>query len=97
MIVAFLSGISFMTFCASGIYFLKFWRSSRDNLFLYFCIACWLLAIERIALPLVLDEESFFSNPEFEASVWIYLLRLIAFFYIFFGVISKNRNTGNRF
>lgn len=88
----FLSGIAMATFAASGIFFLKFWRASGDRFFLLFCVACWLLSLERVVLIFVraaMGEENT-SGPT-EATVWIYLIRLAAFAFIISAVIGRNR------
>jgi hypothetical protein len=92
-IESFLSGVTGAAFLAAGFFFLKFWRVSRDRFFLLFCLACWLLTLERIAL--------LFSPSAAQASIhssltesyaWIYLIRLAAFGCIISAIIGKNRS-----
>lgn len=87
----FFSGMSLIAFAASGVFFLKFWKVSGDRFFLYFCIACWLLAMERIMLCIVPTARGSFRTPEVEASSWVYCFRLVAFVFILMAVIKKNR------
>lgn len=86
--ILFLSGITFITFAASGVFFLKFYRTSRDLFYLYFCLACWLLSIERIAILIFISPE----KTSGENILWVYLIRLIAFLMIMIAIINKNRN-----
>lgn len=86
---SFFSGIAFATLAASGIFFLKFWLASRDRFFLYFTIACWMLAAERVAIQLL--DQLVPKAPTSEAGSWVYLIRLTAFLIILLAVWQKNR------
>ena len=88
---SFFSGITLATFAAAAVFFIKFWKASRDPFFLYFSIACWLLAIERIIVVLVYYIFELMS-PEHENGSWIYIIRLSAFALISIAVYQKNRN-----
>ncbi|WP_141735534.1 DUF5985 family protein [Oligoflexus tunisiensis] len=78
----FLSGIYMATFAASGFFFLKFWRRTRDQFFLLFAWACWLIAAERVALLLAV--------PEDEPRSVVYFIRLAAFILIIAAIVNKN-------
>jgi hypothetical protein len=65
---------------AAGI--LKFWRRTRDGLFLAFSVAFALLALNQAA-PVLLDIPS-------ENQGYIYLLRLAAFVLIIAAILRKN-------
>jgi hypothetical protein len=67
----------------SGLFFLRFWRESRDPLFAFFGSAFWLLALSWALLALF--------SPTEEARPYIYGLRLIAFTLMIVGMIVKNR------
>lgn len=88
---AFLSGICMATFATSAVFFLKFWRASRDTFFLLFSIACTLLALER-AIVVVLGYVLKWMLPENESGSWIYIIRLISFLLIFAAVWRKNQD-----
>ena len=45
MLSNFLSGAITMGFLAGGLFFLRFWRETRDQLFLTFAVAFWLLGL----------------------------------------------------
>jgi hypothetical protein len=72
-----------VTTCAvSGVFFLRFWRKTRDRLFAIFAIAFWLLGLNWLML-------AFISADEVQSA--IYIIRLLAFILILAGIIDKNR------
>jgi hypothetical protein len=74
-----------MGYLTAGLFFLRFWRDTRDRLFAIFAGAFWLLAVQRAVLNLAAHE----GDP---GTVWIYGLRLLAFLLILFAIIDKNRS-----
>jgi hypothetical protein len=80
------------SFAACGVFFLKFWRASRDRFFLLFCLACFLLAAERVALLFVDGGYASIPTAVNEARSFVYIFRLCAFALILLAVIEKNRN-----
>lgn len=90
----FLSGIFAATFAASGLFFLKFWKASRDPFFLNFAIACWLLVIERIT-AFSLDSVLQIATYGSENLAWVYLIRLSSFGFIIYAILKKNRAKSN--
>ncbi|MGE0763368.1 MAG: DUF5985 family protein [Bdellovibrionales bacterium] len=95
-LVVFLSGVNMAAFCASGLFFLKFWRASHDRLFVFFAAACWLLAAEKVVWMILSDPviTADTRTPEFHISV--YLLRLAAFTMIMMAIVQKNMKTKAR-
>lgn len=83
MLVPFLAGAVVMGFAVAGLFFLKFWRVTRDELFLAFAAAFWLLGICQILLA--------FSNVTAEERSWFYLIRLAAFLLILFAIWRRSR------
>lgn len=79
----FLSGAITMAYLVSALFFLRFWRDTRDRLFLFFTSAFFLFAVQRTLLTLARDEAVF--------EVAVYALRLAAFLVIGAGLIDKNR------
>ena len=78
----FFSGMIAMGFAICAVFFLRFWRRTRDSLFLVFSIAFLLLALNQALstmLGLLLEERS-----------WLYLLRLAAFLIIIAAIVRKN-------
>ena len=63
------------------VFFVRFWRKTRDALFLWFAIAFLLLGVERVAIFVVGRSASFL----------VYLIRLTAFLLIMAAVWDKNR------
>jgi hypothetical protein len=82
-IVSFFHGAVAMGCAIGGIFFLRFWRQSRDQLFLRFALAFWILALSYILLGLVA-----FAT---EWRVYIFVVRLLAFCMILYGILEKNR------
>jgi uncharacterized protein DUF5985 len=78
-----LSGAITMGYMVVGLFFLRFWRDTRDRLFLSFAIAFWILAIQRLALVL--------TRHMVETGTGLYLVRLFAFLLILAAIIDKNR------
>lgn len=73
-----------LAFCslAASLFFLRFWKQSRDRLFVYFALAFLLLAVNR-ALLINVTESS-------ESHTLLYLIRLVAFAIILAGILDKN-------
>lgn len=80
------AGALAMGFLIAGLFFLKFWRRTRDGLFLAFSAAFGLMAVGN-ALPVLL------GTPHEERS-GIYLFRLAAFVLIIVAVLAKNLRRG---
>jgi hypothetical protein len=81
--VSFLYGAVAMGCLIVGVFFLRFWQQSRDRLFLRFALAFWTLAISYTLLGLVT-----FAT---EWRVYVFVVRLLAFCMILYGVFEKNR------
>ena len=81
--VTFLYGAAAMGCAIIGLFFFRFWRQSLDRLFLMFALAFWILAADRTVLGLV----SFAT----EWREYVFLLRLVAFCLILYGIFDKNR------
>lgn len=76
------AGMLAMGYMTAAAFFLKFWRQTKDRLFLIFAVAFVLLALNQGLPPL-------FDVPREEASHF-YLLRLGAFLLIIVGIVGKN-------
>lgn len=81
-ILGFFGGALTLGFLVAAVFFLKFWRRTKDPLFLTFAAAFALLAINQAA-PVV------FGIPREDQST-VYLLRLAGFALIIWGVLRKN-------
>jgi hypothetical protein len=80
----FLSGAVALGFFVCGLFFLRFWRRTRDQLFLAFALAFALLGTGQSILAL--------ANIPTEERGSIYLIRLTAFALILFAILRKNRS-----
>ena len=81
----FLSGAVAFGFFVWGLLFLRFWRRTRDELFVAFALAFVLLGIGQTVLAL--------SNLPTEERGSIYLFRLVAFALILIAIVRKNRES----
>ena len=79
---AYMGGLLTAGFLAVALLFLKFWRRTRDGLFLSFAAAFVLLAVNQ-AVPVLADIPS-------ENLSGVYLLRLAAFLLIIWAILRKN-------
>jgi hypothetical protein len=68
-----------------GLFFLRFWKQTRDRFFLLFAAAFWFLAANWLGLVL--------TEPADETQTYFYLLRLGAFLLILTAIIDKNRKS----
>ncbi len=87
MIDGFLVGVIASTSLVAGLFFLKFWRDTRDSLFLLFALAFLIEAAGRTSFLAV-------AHPN-EGAPAIYLVRCFAFLLIVAGIVNKNRQTSH--
>ena len=83
MLTTFLGGAIVMGFAVATLLFLRFWRRTREGLFLAFSGSFLLLGVTQTLLSLggFVDEQR----------SWLYLLRLAAFLLILFALFLQNR------
>lgn len=81
-ILDFLSGAVSMGFLICGLFFLRFWARTRDELFLAFSIAFALLSIGQTVLT--------FRGIRVEERSWLYVFRLAGFLLILLAILRKN-------
>ena len=79
----FLSGAVSFGFFVCGLFFLRYWKRSRDELFLTFALAFALLGLGQAILSL--------ANVPTEERGSLYLIRLTAFALILLAIYRKNR------
>lgn len=82
-VLDFLAGAIAAGFLIAGFFFLRFWKRTRDGLFLAFAAAFWLLGLGQALLAL--------TDIPVEERSWLYLLRLAAFSLILVSIWKKNR------
>jgi hypothetical protein len=69
-------------FCVIGLFFLKFWRRTRDPFFGAFALAFFLMGGGRIVEAILRNANE--SNP------MVYLIRSLGFAIIIFAIVQKN-------
>jgi hypothetical protein len=79
----FMLGAVVMACAVAGLFFLRFWRKTRDRLFAIFAAAFWLLGLNWLLLATIGRDE---------INTWLYAIRLLAFVLILFAIVDKNRN-----
>jgi uncharacterized membrane protein HdeD (DUF308 family) len=78
-----LMGMVAMASLTAMLFFFKFWRQTRDPLFLFFALAFGLDALIRLLLGL--------SEVSAETEPFFYLARLVSFALIIVAIIRKNQ------
>ena len=76
--------LGFVTACSlvAGLFFLRFWRATRDKLFLGFA-AFFLFECASNVVMLNLRQPS-------EGNAWVFLMRLIGTLAVLFAILGKN-------
>lgn len=80
----FLSGGVALGFFVCSLFFLRFWKRTREELFLAFSLTFALLGAGQTAVAL--------SSIPVEEKGALYLIRLTAFLLILFAIYRKNRS-----
>ncbi len=80
----FILGALMISYLVAALFFLRFWRETRDRLFIMFSMAFWLLGLNQIAFIFVPDGS--------ETRSYYYLIRLAAFILILIAIADKNRS-----
>lgn len=78
-----MDGAIALGFAAAGLFFLRFWRESRDRLFLFFALAFVVMAVNRVGLALAAQQ-----GEQHDVLYWI---RLLAYVLILIAIVDKNR------
>lgn len=84
----FMWGVLAMASLVAALFFLRFWRESRERLFVFFALAFTGLAANWIGLA-VIDHPTDEAQPKYA-----YLVRLVAFVILLIGIVDKNRRSG---
>ena len=79
----FLNGVSACASWAVGVFFLRYWRETKDRFFVLFAGAFWILSLNWLAVAM--------AHPAMETRHLFFLLRLAAFTLILVAVWHKNR------
>lgn len=75
-------GAAAMASLVAALFFLRFWRQSRDNLFLWFSVAFAIDSVTRLLLGL--------GHIANEQEPLFYLARLATFCFILIAIVQKN-------
>ena len=67
----------------AGLFFFRFWRTTRDRFFLFFALSFWIEGVNRLVLW-------HWVGPNEDAPGY-YLIRVIAYGLIIAAIIDKNR------
>lgn len=86
MLEGFLLGVIVTASLVAAAFFWKFWRQTRDTLFLAFAAAFLIEGINRTSFL-------FIDTPN-EGRPAIYVVRLIAFLFILAAIVRKNWGKG---
>jgi len=81
-LLKFTAGAITMGFLVAALFFLRFWRTTRDGLFLAFAFAFFLLGAGQALLT--------FTDMGDEDRSWLFLVRLAAFLCILLAIWRKN-------
>jgi hypothetical protein len=68
-----------------GLFFLRFWKNTRDRFFLFFAAAFWLEGLNRALLGL--------QGSGSENEPLVYMVRLFSFVLILVAILDKNRGS----
>jgi hypothetical protein len=71
-------------YAVAGVFFLRFWRDTRDRLFALFALALFVLAVNRVVGGLL-------PAPARDPIYWV---RFAAFAVILLAIVDKNRSGG---
>lgn len=71
-----------MGFFIAALFFTRFWRESRDRLFIFFAAAFLLMALDRPGTNLI--------GSDFSTDILPYIIRLLAYAIILIAIIDKN-------
>jgi hypothetical protein len=82
-VTTFFQGATAVAAAAIGLYFLRFFRATRDPFFVMFAVAFWIFAIDRVLLASI-DRASDYTTA-------VYTFRLSGFLLIIAAIVVKNR------
>lgn len=77
----FMLGACVIACAAIGLFFLRFYRKTRDGLLAIFAVSFWILGFNWLALAFIQTDE---------VRTWLYAVRLVAFVLLLAGIVQKN-------
>jgi len=81
----FLAGLQVMVAFVIGLWFLKFWRLSRDRFFVWFAAAFWMFGLGLVVRT--------FDVGLSEHADLVFLPRLAGYLMILIAILDKNRQS----
>jgi hypothetical protein len=84
----FILGATALASLVAALFFLRFWRDTRDRLFCFFAIAFGIDALHRVVLALTPVSQ--------EQEPFVYVGRLVTYGLIIAAIVDKNRPRGSR-
>jgi uncharacterized membrane protein HdeD (DUF308 family) len=78
----FLLGVLAALSITAGVFFLKFWRETRDSFFLAFAASFIIEGLNRVTLLAM-------ARPN-EGAPWTYIVRLLSILLILAAIVKKN-------
>ncbi|MCE9669199.1 DUF5985 family protein [Myxococcus stipitatus] len=87
MLRSMINGAVAMGWLACALFFLRFWKQSRERLFAFFSLSFVMLAANSVAAALM--------DAQDERRYYLYLARLVAFLIILYAIWDKNRAARN--
>ncbi|OYW30169.1 MAG: hypothetical protein B7Z47_03915 [Chthoniobacter sp. 12-60-6] len=85
MLNSFFAGAAIVSLLVIVLFFLRFWKRTRDRLFLFFAGAFAFMILERVVRAVM--------PVETEWAPYVYSMRLAAFVLIIVAVVDKNRRS----
>jgi hypothetical protein len=79
----FLQGTIAAGFAVAGLFFLRYWKETRDRLFLLFALSFFTSAVNRGMIAAV-------AGSAGEHEHYLYLIRLASFLLIIIAIVDKN-------
>lgn len=86
--IDFLGGAAALGYAIAAMFFLRFWRRTRDRLFLAFAAAFALLACNQLLAALLEAGD--------ERTPFVYSLRVLGFLLILWAIVDKNLKSSDR-
>lgn len=83
MTADFIGGATMTAALVIAILFFRYWRQTRDRLFLMFAGGFLVFAVSRLVLAFLEEND--------EGRIFVYAFRLVAFLLILAAIIDKNR------
>ena len=81
-VIDFLQGFAAAGYVVCALFFLRFWKRTHDRLFLAFCAAFVLLALNQLL--------AWYVENGLERTPYVYSLRVLGFLLILAAIVDKN-------